>query len=138
MKFKTVEGTFGGMKGSVNFTPRDLSSASMDVCIDASSVNTGNAKRDVHLRKEDFFHTTAHPEICFKSTKFVKSDNGYTVIGNLKMLGTSKAVSIPFTVENKVFKGTFTIQRLDYGLGKDTRTFLVGNEVEMAIICELQ
>lgn len=138
MKFNTVEGTFGGMTGTVNFDPKDISNAYMNVCIDASSVNTGSTKRDEHLRNEDFFHTEKHPEICFQSTRFEKSNDGYVVYGNLNMLESSKEVMIPFNLENNTFQGTFTIQRLDFALGEDTGTFLVGNEVEMSIICELQ
>ena len=138
MKFNSVEGTFNGMTGVVSFDPQDIEDATMSVCINASSVNTRNSKRDEHLRKEDFFNTEKYPEICFQSSRFETTESGYIVYGDLKMLDISKELMIPFKFENNIFQGSFIIQRLDYGLGEDTGTFMVGNDVEMSIICELK
>ncbi|MEO0404984.1 MAG: YceI family protein [Bacteroidota bacterium] len=138
MKFKMVEGTFGGMTGTIIFDVSNLAGARMDVCIKSSTVNTGNDKRDEHLRKDDFFNVEKFPEICFMSQRFEKTDSGYVVHGKLNMLGVTKDVTIPFVFEGGLFQGTFTINRLDYQLGADTGTFMVGNEVKMTITCVLQ
>src|SRR5690554_7543859 len=50
MGISNVKGTFSGFTGKVNFNPNQLESAKIDVCIDASSINTKNKKRDEHLR----------------------------------------------------------------------------------------
>lgn len=91
MAFNTVEGTFGGMKGTFNFSPNDLENSNFDICIDAKTVNTGNNKRDDHLRTADFFNVEVYPEICFQASNFVKTSDGYIAKGTLKMHGVSKA-----------------------------------------------
>jgi len=131
MKMKTVKGTFSGMKGTVNFTPNNFASSNFDVCIDASTVNTENKKRDDHLRTADFFDTEKYPTICFKSKSITKNADTYLAKGTLTMHGITKEVEIPFTFSNNVLKGTLTVKRLDYKVGESTGEFMVGNEVEM-------
>lgn len=135
MKFKTVEGTFSGMKGEVNFNSADISGSNFEVCIDAASVNTGNKKRDDHLRNEDFFHVDKYPTICFESTSITKNGTGFVAKGNLSMHGVTKQVEIPFTYNNNTFTGTLELKRLDYKVGESTGTFMVSNPVEMTITC---
>ncbi|MEL7148857.1 MAG: YceI family protein, partial [Bacteroidota bacterium] len=114
MRFNTVEGTFSGMTGTIQFDPTDLSTASMDVCVDASSVDTDNKKRDEHLRKDDFFDVEKYPTICFKSSSVTKTSSGYEVRGMLTMHGISKEVSIPFTFTEDTMSGNLSIERTDY------------------------
>ncbi len=137
MKVKTVKGTFTGMKGTVNFIPSNLATSNFDVCIDVATVNTGNAKRDKHLRTEDFFDEKKYPNICFKSTSVSKTDNGYIVSGSLSMHGITKNVQIPFTFSQNTLKGSLTLKRLDYKIGESTGTFMVGDEVNLEINCIL-
>ncbi|UTW61232.1 YceI family protein [bacterium SCSIO 12741] len=134
MGFKTVDGNFTGMTGTINFNPQNLPASSFDVCIDASTVNTENEKRDHHLKEEDFFHVEKYPKICFKSSSIAKSGESFTVTGTLTMHGVSKTVTIPFTYSDSTFKGKLTIDRYDYKVGSDGG-FMVGREVMLEIIC---
>lgn len=136
MKFKTVEGTFSGMMGKINFDANNLETSSMNVCISSASVNTGNKKRDKHLRNEDYFETDKYPEICFTSNKIVKSSNGFIAVGELHLHGVNKPVEIPFLYEEKTFTGSFTIKRKDFEVG-GKGTFMVGDEVTLNIVCKL-
>ncbi|WP_223241385.1 YceI family protein [Flammeovirga sp. EKP202] len=136
-KVNTVEGFFNGMSGSIQFDENDLSSAKFDVCIDASTVNTDNEKRDKHLKNEDFFDVEKYPKICFESSEIIKNGDQYMTKGNLTLHGITKEVSIPFTANGSTLVGKFEINRLDYDLGKGTGTFTVGDEVEIKIICAL-
>jgi polyisoprenoid-binding protein YceI len=129
---KTVEGSFTGMKGSIAFTPTDLTNSNFNVCMDAATVNTENEKRDEHLKTEDFFDVAKYPTICFTSTRIVKSEKGYVATGTLTMHGVSKEVRIPFTYTNKTLEGTLQIKRTDFGVGDDGG-FMVGEEVELTI-----
>lgn len=133
MAFQTVEGTFKGMKGTVLLDERNPSKSIIEACIDATTVNTGNVKRDNHLRNEDFFDTDRFPTICFKSTSISKSSHGFLVQGKLTMHGVTKDVEIPLTYADKTVKGTFTLKRRDYKIGEDTGTFMVGNKIEITI-----
>ena len=137
MKFNTVEGIFKGMTGHVDFDPTDLENAAIEVCIDATSVNTKNEKRDEHLRKEDFFDTNKYPSICFKSSKFELIDGSYYVTGTLTLRGIQKEVTLPFTRNQNGLEGKLTINRLDFSIGAETGTFMVGNEVHLEITCYL-
>lgn len=137
MKFNTVEGYFTGMKGTLNFNSEELATSSFDVCIDANTVNTGNEKRDTHLKNEDFFEVGTYPEICFTSTSIEKTESGYKALGSLTMHGVSKAAEIPFSQNGKELVGEISVKRYDYSIGPDTGTFMVGNEIKVYILCML-
>jgi polyisoprenoid-binding protein YceI len=136
MKWKTVEGSFKGMQGSVKFNPQELNKARFNVCIDVSTVNTENEKRDEHLKNEDFFEISKYPKICFVSTSVTRSGNDFLVVGKLTVKNVTKTVSIPFTYNKGVLAGNLEIKRLEYNVGEDTGTFMVGDEVSLTIVCE--
>lgn len=121
--FGTVHGSFSGLQASIQFSEKDLSASSMSASVEAKSVNTGNGLRNSDLRnKEEWFNTEKYPRINFKSKKFEKTAQGYKVSGDLTIKGITKPVEIPFTFAEKdgsgVFKGQFTIPRLEFNLGK--------------------
>ena len=134
---KTVKGSFAELEGEVNFNANDPAKSRFSACVNAATVNTGNRKRDEHLRTDDFFNTDVHPTICFTSTGVSKTPLGWVARGQLTLLGTSKEVLIPFTFSDNAIDGQFTIRRLDYGLGANTGTFTVGDEVRIAVHCVL-
>lgn len=138
MGIRSVEGLFTGIKGNITFNPTNLSNASFDVCIDASSINTENTKRDNHLKNEDFFQVDSFPTICFKSKSIVKSKEGYNVTGDLTMLGSTLEITFPFTYSSNSLKASFGLERLDFGLGIDYGSFMVGKTVEINISCYLK
>lgn len=133
MAFNTVKGTFKGMNGNIIFDPNNVASSIFDVCIDASTINSGNSKRDKHLKNEDFFEVDKYPSICFKSTQITKTKSGYITTGTLTMHGISKIIEIPFTYNDNKFVGEFKVNRFDYSIGEDTGTFMVGNEIDIKI-----
>lgn len=133
MKWKTVEGSFSGMKGDVVFDVNNLKASNFNVCIDAASVDTDNEKRDEHLKTEDFFDVSKYPTICFKSTSIVKTKEGYKAIGKLTMHGVTLEEEIAFTYTYNVFTGTLAVERYAYKIGEDTGEFMVGNEVKLQI-----
>lgn len=132
----SVEGSFGGMKGDISFDANDLSNATFEVCIDAQSIDTGNQKRDDHLKAEDFFEVEKYPSICFSSNKIVKTDSGFKTIGTLNMHGVTRTEEIDFTYDGSKFQGNLTVNRLDYKIGP-SGGFMVGKEVEIQIACTL-
>jgi polyisoprenoid-binding protein YceI len=136
MKFRTVKGTFKGMKGKLQFDPNNVEKAHFNVCIDAATVHTNNKKRDKHLREEDFFNVEKYPTICFKSKSVSKTTDAYITKGTLTMHGVSKEVEIPFTYENELFKGNFKVKRLDYGIG-GKGGFMVGKEINIDLLCKV-
>lgn len=137
MKWKTVEGTFSGMNGTIVFNENNLQNSSFNVCINAATINTENKKRDDHLRNEDFFEVEKYPEICFTSSSIEKTTEGFVTKGSLSMHGVTKPVEISFTYNNNTFIGNLTVNRFDYNVGEDIKTFMVGKEATLEIICKL-
>lgn len=66
MMVTTVRGQLGPISGTVEYDGKDARSAKADVRIDVSGISTQNAKRDGHLRSDDFFDAANHPFITFK------------------------------------------------------------------------
>jgi polyisoprenoid-binding protein YceI len=82
----TVRGRFDRFDGSYEIGP---DGASIELTIDADSLDTGNATRDRHLRSADFFHVAEHPLVRFASTRVVDVGNGILhVEGDLEAAGT--------------------------------------------------
>ena len=63
--------------------------------IDAASVNTGNGKRDEHLRSGDFFDTERHPDVHFVSSQVSNADDDdLRVQGELLAAGERVALEL--------------------------------------------
>lgn len=138
MGVRTVEGSIIGMKGSINFDAKNLKASSFNVTVDPATIDTKDKKRDDHLRTADFFDVKKYKEIKFQSESFSKSKTGYVVKGKMTMHGVTKTVSIPFTFDGKTFKGSIKMKRLDYKIGEDTNTFMITDELEATIICNVK
>lgn len=119
----TVDGSFKGLKGTINFDASTLSNAKFDVTIEATTTDTGIGMRDNHLRKPDYFGVANFPTIRFVSTKVVASDktNEAIITGRLTIKKTTKEVSFPFRYSERngtlQFTGEFQINRRDFDVG---------------------
>ena len=91
-----VPGYFRDFTGTVNYDAADVTKSNVAFTAKMTSVDTGVARRDEHLRTKDFFEVETHPEMTFKSTKVEKQGNNFVVTGDLTMKGVTKQVSIPF------------------------------------------
>jgi polyisoprenoid-binding protein YceI len=109
-------GQFGGLKGTVNFDPNDLANSRFDASIDVATINTGNGMKNTHAKSEKWFDAEKYPTIQFTSSAIIKNASGYEAKGVLNMHGVQKEIVIPFTFDDNVFKGSFTINRLDYNI----------------------
>ena len=111
--FKTVSGT-----AKVDGT--DLTTLKIDVSIDVKSIFSDNDQLTGHLKGADFFDVNNHPKAMFKVTKVEKADKGYTLTGELTMLGKTKPVVMPSTLsvagDALTLKSDFKINRTDWGM----------------------
>lgn len=141
-----VPGSFAAFGGTVVLDKEDMTKSSIDATIQAASVNTRNADRDLHLLNEDFFSTEAHPVITFKSTKFEPvGDDKYNIHGELTMLGQTKTVVLDAThlgfatgrngTQLSGWEATTTINRADWGMSYGMPA--VGEEVEVELNIQL-
>jgi polyisoprenoid-binding protein YceI len=130
-----VNGTFNGMQGTMVFDPENPLSIKVNISVDASTINTGIGARDKHLRKEDYFGVETFKKISFISSSAVNStkEGTYILQGDLTIKNTTKRVAIPFTFSKMtngfLFKGTFKLNRQDYGVGGDS--FSLSDEVTL-------
>jgi polyisoprenoid-binding protein YceI len=109
-------GQFTGVRGAISFDPNDLSTAQFVDSIDVASINTGNGMKNTHAKSEKWFDAEKYPTIIFASSAISKTATGYEAKGMLTMHGVQKEVVIPFTFDNNVFKGSLTVNRLDYNI----------------------
>src|SRR5262245_26080451 len=84
MVVSKVRGRFGKFSGRLDIDDGDLTRSVVEATIDASSIDTGTAQRDTHLRSPDFLDVERFPEITFRSTRIAKLGEGrYQVAGEL-------------------------------------------------------
>lgn len=138
MGFNSVKGSLSQMTGTVLLSPDLPRKPILDICLAVKTINTNNTKRDENLLKGGFFEIEKYPNICIVSHKITKKINTYVVEGNLSLHGITKPVIIELYQENKVIKGTFSINRFDYNLGNDTSRFMVSDTVKIDITCVLK
>ena len=124
----------------------DAKTGSVDVTIDATSVNTGFALFNEHIQGADFFDTARHPTITFKSSSMnFKGNKPVSLTGDL----TIKGVTRPVTLEVTHFKcmphpmlkapacganATTQVKRSDFNMGKNAP--FVSDEVTLTLAIE--
>lgn len=143
-----VTGSFGEFQASLKASKPDFSDAVATMSIKTASINTDNAKRDEHLRSDDFFLAEKHPEITFVSKSFRKiSDKKYVITGDLTMRGITRSVDLdaiyngevtdPWGNVKSAWKVTGRVNRFDYGLKwnalMEAGGAVVGQDVEIDI-----
>jgi len=120
--FGTVHGNLNGLRSTIVFEKDNLAASSFSARVDSKSISTGIKLRNSDLQKEKYLDSDKYPSISFQSDKIQKSGTGYKAIGDLTIKGVTKSIEIPFTFSEKgndgVFKGSLTLQRQDYGVGK--------------------
>jgi polyisoprenoid-binding protein YceI len=152
MMISTVRGQFDRFSGDVNFDEANPAATTVDVQIEAASINTAAADRDNHLRSADFFDAENHPSLTFKSTRVeVKDDQHARLIGDLTMRGVTREVALdveylgqaksPWGTTSAGFSAETRINRKDWGLEwnqtLETGGVLVGDEIKIGIELEL-
>lgn len=89
-----VRGKFDKFEGTV-VTAEELNSSTVNVSVDLTSINTGTADRDAHLRSSDFFEVDNYPAMTFKSTGVKQSDDDeFVVTGDLTIKGVTKSIDL--------------------------------------------
>lgn len=152
MMVSKVRGVFEKWGGEIALDPANPTATTVDIIIDAASINTKDAQRDGHLRSADFLNVEQFPTIHFKSTKVeLTGDNTAKLHGNLTIVGVSKPVTLnveyqgnaksPWGTISHGFSASTKINREDWGLtwnaALETGGWLVGKEIQVDIETEL-
>ena len=149
MMVSKVRGHFATFSGEI-VTGSDAAGSSVNVSIDASSIETNNAQRDGHIRSADFFEVEKFPTWTYRSTG-VRVDGGDLVVdGELTIKGVTR--SVPLTVEvggfgpdafggtRAGFSATTSINRSDFGVDiqmpLDGGGVVVGEKVQIHLEIE--
>ncbi|WP_027341194.1 YceI family protein [Hamadaea tsunoensis] len=122
-----VRGAFNEFEATAFLDGADPSKSTVNVTIQAKSIDTRNEQRDGHLRSNDFLDMENYPEITFVSTEAKQlDDTTFQVTGDLTIKGVTKPVTIDFSYEGAVkdpfgntrlgFEGAVTINRKDWGV----------------------
>ena len=92
MMVSKVKGKFERFSGTIKVAEQ-VEDSSVNVSIEASSVNTGNAQRDGHLQSADFFDAAQNNTIDFASTGVAAAGGDWKVTGDLTINGVTKPSS---------------------------------------------
>ncbi len=88
----SVKGKFDSFDGELQFDGEKL--VSLEGKVEINSVNTGNEKRDTHLKSDDFFSANTFPSMMFKSTKITHEGDDLSVVGELTIRDVTKVVTL--------------------------------------------
>lgn len=113
------DGGFKKVAGTATVTDGNLATLKIEVEIETDSLYSDDPKLTGHLKSPDFFGVKDNPKATFKTTKVEKGDKGYTVTGDLTLLGKTKSVSFPAEVaagDSLTLNATFPIDRNDWGM----------------------
>jgi len=148
----SVRGSFRKFSGTIDFDAKKPETAAIAASIDASSIDTGNADRDGHLKSPDFFDVAKFPTLDFKATKLKAAGKGkFKLSGDLTLHGVTKPVTLD--VEGlgaevtdpwgnvKIGASAVTkLSRKEFGLtwskALETGGVVVGDEVEISLDIE--
>lgn len=142
----TVRGAFTKVGGVVVDSP-DLSKATVNVTIDASSIDTRVQRRDDDLRSDHFFDVAKYPTITFQSKRVESAGTGkLKVTGDLTMHGVTKEVVLdvdgptppmkdPRGNSHRGLSATTTLSRADFGINFDAG--MIGDQVAIQLDVEL-
>lgn len=152
MMVSKVKGQFTNYSADVEVDNlEDLTSANIEITIDATSINTNNGDRDNHLKSAEFFDIEQYPDIKFKSTNITKDGDDYKVSGDLTIKDVTKPVVFdveyggkgtnPWGVEVYGFEAETKIDREEFGLtwnaALETGGVLVGKDIKIKVELEL-
>jgi len=151
MMFATAKGRFSGVKGDIEIDRENLANSTVNVEIDAASVDTRDEKRDGHLKSADFFDVENFPTLTFASTAVEPASGAdLTVTGDLTIRGVKRQVALaaefngegtnPWGQSVIGYSATTKINRKDFGLywntALETGGVIVGDDVKITLEIE--
>jgi polyisoprenoid-binding protein YceI len=153
LMISTVRGEFHGVTGTVVVDDTDISKSSVNVTIDATTVDTREPDRDKHLKSEAFFDVAKFPTITFQSSKVERNaDGSLKVTGDLTIRGVTKTAVLTATLPKAPIKDPWGLQRTavsastkinrqDFGVAwnqkLDSGGVVVGDDVNITLDVEM-
>jgi polyisoprenoid-binding protein YceI len=153
LMISNVRGEFTKLTGSAQINPADPAKSTVEITIQAASLNTREPQRDEHLRSADFFDVANYPTLTFRSKRIeALGTENFKLAGDLTIRGVTKEVT--FDVEGPTasvkdpwgniragIAASAKINRKDFGVAfnalTETGGVVVGDEVKITIEAEL-
>jgi polyisoprenoid-binding protein YceI len=149
MMVSKVRGKFTGFSGQF-VTGADPLDSSVTATVELSSIDTGNADRDNHIRSADFFAVDEHPVMSFRSTGVRANGDGYALDGDLTLKGVTRPVTLdlelggfgpdPYGGVRSGFTAVGEIKRSDFGVDfnavMETGGVVVGDKITLLLEIE--
>lgn len=143
----TVTGRFTDVRGKISLDEREPSAARADVTIGAASIDTGNARRDTHLRTADFFDVERYPTLRFTSRRIAAIDAAagrYRVTGDLTIRDVTREVQLdahysppPLAASmgepGLMLTLTTEVHRADFGLGWSNPIIAIADDLTVTL-----
>jgi polyisoprenoid-binding protein YceI len=132
-----VAGTFDKWDATVTFTSPDVTTAVLDIKIQADSVNTGSGLKDKTMKGKDYFDVKHDPLITFHSTKITQTGPlTFDVDGDFTIHGVTKSEKLTLVLisrdkEEAEIKGTMFFDRKDFGMNKNIPFVTVADRIEV-------
>jgi polyisoprenoid-binding protein YceI len=153
LMISTVRGAFKGVNGTINWDDSDVTKSTVNVTIDATTVDTGEPPRDKDLKSDKFFDVANNPTLTFKSTKVEQAGTGkLKVTGDLTIRGVTKQVVLdvdgpsasvkdPWGNTRSAITASTKVNRQDFGVkwnaNIDGGGVVVGDDVNITIDLEM-
>lgn len=143
-----TSGTFNDITGQILIDREHLENSSVEAKINVLSVNSGHAKRDDHIKKEEYLDAYRFGEMTFVSSKVEAKGADHGILtGTLTLHGVSKQISFPFKVlgfgadpwggYRMGIEAHTSLKASDYGFSWPLKTDApVGDQVEIALLIE--
>jgi polyisoprenoid-binding protein YceI len=144
--FSELYGDFTQFDIDLKVDPETLTNSTVAASIDTSTVDMRHEGLNKHLKNEDFFNVSAHPQMRFETTSVTAAgEDRLAVAGNLTLLGVTKPVTLDVKV-NKIgehpmrktpwvgFNATTTLKRSEFGMNYAVPA--VGDEIKVSIALE--
>jgi len=150
MMIANVKGHFSKLSGELSLDESNVANSSVQVSIEAASIETRDDQRNAHLKSADFFDVEKYPLLSFKSDK-IKQNGELSVEGDLTIHGVTRRVTFdiegptpptkdPWGNTRIAISGSTKINRKDFGLtwnaALETGGILVGDEVTINLDVE--
>jgi polyisoprenoid-binding protein YceI len=150
MVISKVRGAFEDYSVELKLDAQDLSRSSVSAVFQVASINTADAKRDEHLRAEDFFDAATYPTMTFVSKSIERRGSDWVAVGDFTLRGVTRSIELPFTLNGPItdpwgnqrvgVETAIKINRQDYGLSwsktLDAGGLVVDDTVDIVIHLE--
>jgi polyisoprenoid-binding protein YceI len=146
-----VRGGFGKWNAMLDIDDTDITKSKVEVTIEAASIETGDPKRDEHLRSPDFFEVEKFPQLTFRSSKVERTgDDSLAVTGELTIRDITRTIVLAVEEGGRVkdpwggtrlgYSAHATVSRKEFGLTwnalLEAGGVAVGDKIEIGIEVE--